>query len=188
MASERESINFKLPKPLVQALRAKARKLNTTATDLVIKGLRHVLGEVPGIEDGVEHRLYKVEQKLESIESHLEGGGDSSRNTQLQQQVEALTTKVAQLEGAIMVLQRNQNTPQKRKSSYPSPFYAREAPQLQPFKEENLAMRLVTDTATIRDNRATLTQSEFISWTKQRDPSGVGWRYDEKEKLYYPIK
>jgi hypothetical protein len=169
-------------------LRDKARKLNTTATDLVIRGLQHVLEDFPGIENSVEHRLHKVEQKLESIESHLESGGDSSRNTQLEQQVEVLTTRVAQLEGAIMVLQRNQNTPQKRKSSYPSQFYGRESPQLQPFKEENLAMRLVTDTATIRDNRATLTQSEFISWTKQRDPSGFGWRYDEKDKLYYSVK
>ena len=42
---ERESINFKLPKPLTAALRAKARELDTTATDLVIQGLHHVLSK-----------------------------------------------------------------------------------------------------------------------------------------------
>lgn len=42
---ERESINFKLPKKLADALRAKAKELNTTATDLVIQGLYHILGK-----------------------------------------------------------------------------------------------------------------------------------------------
>ncbi len=36
---ERESINFKLPKPLAAALRKAARERKTTATDLVIQGL-----------------------------------------------------------------------------------------------------------------------------------------------------
>jgi len=44
MASERESINFKFPKPLADALRTAAKQRNTTATDLVIQGLNHILG------------------------------------------------------------------------------------------------------------------------------------------------
>ncbi|MDZ7962899.1 MAG: hypothetical protein RMY34_34390 [Aulosira sp. DedQUE10] len=57
---ERESINFKLPKPLVEAKRAAVKKRNTTATDLVIQGLHHVLGEVDGMEsDTVSVRRLK---------------------------------------------------------------------------------------------------------------------------------
>ncbi|ARV59169.1 hypothetical protein BZZ01_11465 [Nostocales cyanobacterium HT-58-2] len=54
---ERESINFKLPKTLTKALRTAARERNTTATDLVIQGLHHILGSAPGTETSVEIRL-----------------------------------------------------------------------------------------------------------------------------------
>ena len=50
MAIERESVNFKLSKSLVEALRAKAKELNTSATDLVIQGLHLILGQTEGID------------------------------------------------------------------------------------------------------------------------------------------
>lgn len=40
----RKSLNFKLPKPLADALRFAAKECNTTATDLVIRGLHNILG------------------------------------------------------------------------------------------------------------------------------------------------
>lgn len=43
---ERESINFKLPKTLTNAGSTAARERFTTATDLVIQGLHHVLGRL----------------------------------------------------------------------------------------------------------------------------------------------
>ena len=52
---ERESINFKLPKPLADALRDAAKERNTTATDLVIRGLHNILGEA--------YRVQKLVQK-----------------------------------------------------------------------------------------------------------------------------
>ena len=36
------------------------RKRETTATDLVIQGLHHILGDVPGVEASVEVRLYQI--------------------------------------------------------------------------------------------------------------------------------
>jgi hypothetical protein len=57
----RESINFKLPKPLAAALRKAARERNTTATDLVLQGLQRILGSVPGTETSVETRLRELE-------------------------------------------------------------------------------------------------------------------------------
>jgi hypothetical protein len=53
-----------LPKPLADALQAKAAELNTTATDLVIQGLNYILGDVPGVEGSVEKRLYDLEEEF----------------------------------------------------------------------------------------------------------------------------
>ena len=61
---ERESINFKLPKTLTEELRKAAKERDTTATDLVIQGLHHILGDVPGVESSVEVRLYQLEEEF----------------------------------------------------------------------------------------------------------------------------
>jgi hypothetical protein len=68
---ERESINFKLPKPLADALRAKAAELNTTATDLVIQGLNHILGDIPGVSGSVEIRLYELEEEFWRLKQNI---------------------------------------------------------------------------------------------------------------------
>ena len=189
---ERESINFKLPKTLTAALRKAAKERNTTATDLVIGGLHHVLGDVPGTETSVEIRLHQLEEKLQHLADSIKVGADTGTETRLssvEQKLEAVTTRLAQLEGAIAVINRNQNTAQlRRKSSYSAHYYSGETPQLMPFREENLVLRLVSDTTTLRNKRETLSQSEFIRWCKDRDPSGMGWEFNEKDGLYHPVK
>jgi predicted nuclease of restriction endonuclease-like RecB superfamily len=94
---ERESINFKLPKPLADALRAKAVELNTTATDLVIQGLHHVLGDVPGVETSVEVRLYQIEEEFFSFKSSLRESTNPHQETRLtnvETKLEALTNQL----------------------------------------------------------------------------------------------
>ncbi|MEM7715657.1 MAG: hypothetical protein AAF349_19140 [Cyanobacteria bacterium P01_A01_bin.68] len=56
-------MNFKLPKPLAIALRkAASPQPGKTATDIVIRGLLHELGEIPGVEPSAEIRLQKLEE------------------------------------------------------------------------------------------------------------------------------
>lgn len=180
---ERESINFKLPKPLAEALRAVAKQRNTTATDLVIQGLHHVLGNVNGVEIDVETRLHQLEEELK----HKGKETKEERLSNVEGKLEAMATRLAQLEGAMMMLQRSQNTSRQRKPAYAN-YYSGEAPKLMPFKEENLALRLVTDIATLRGQRSSLSGEDFIRWCKDRDPSSVGWRYEQKDGLYHPVK
>lgn len=80
---ERESINFKLPKPLADALRAKAAELNTTATDLVIQGLNHILGDVPGVEGSVEIRLYELEEEFWRLKQNTNVGANPEHEGRL---------------------------------------------------------------------------------------------------------
>ncbi|MDF5730646.1 MAG: hypothetical protein PUP92_22140 [Rhizonema sp. PD38] len=185
---ERESINFKLPKKLADVLRTAAKTRNTTATDLVIQGLHHVLGQAPGTEGSTEGRLHQLETQLQHLANRVELRVDNSAEEKLEQKLVAIATRLAQLEGAIMVLQRSKSGSRRSSSGYPNQFFEHKPPQLQPFQEENLALRLVTDTASLRDKRETLTQQEFIRWCKDRDPSSIGWRYESGDKLYYPVK
>ncbi|WP_052754564.1 hypothetical protein [Calothrix sp. 336/3] len=122
MAIERESINFKLPKSLTAALRKAARERKTTATELVIQGLYHILGDVPGVEASIEVRLYQLEEEFfsfkESIGSSANHPQDETRLSNLEGKLEALSTQLARFEGALMQLQSSVNTSRSRKSSY----------------------------------------------------------------------
>ena len=210
---ERESINFKLPKTLTSALRLAARKRNTTATDLVIQGLHHILGDVPGVEASVEVRLYQLEEEFfrfkenvkESVKESIGENTNSheeARLTNVENKLEALSHQLARLEGALTQIQSSVNTSHSRssgasrsrssgasryKSSYPYQYNS-QPPQLEPLDEEKLAMRLSTNTPTLEERRLTMTKKEFENWCSQRDPSKRKWKYNSKDKLYHPMK
>lgn len=189
---ERESINFKLPKPLVEALRATAKERKTSATDLVIQGLYHVLGNANGIETSTENRLHQLEAELKQLAQSIEAGIESGTETKeqrlssLEQKLEAIATRLAQLEGAMM-LQRNQNTRQKPRSAY-SNYHSGQSPQLAPLSEKDLAWRFGTSADNLREKRESLKAQDFLRWCEDRDPSRVRWQYNSKDGLYHPVK
>ncbi|WP_414587784.1 hypothetical protein [Scytonema sp. PCC 10023] len=184
----RESINFKLPKPLAAALRKAARERNTTATDLVIQGLQHILGDVPGTETSVETRLAQLEELLANGSDTRIDDSTETRLTRLEIKLETVTARLAQFESALMTVQNHLNT----RSSYSrksSPYYTQGAPaQLMPLEEKDLALRLNTSASTLQEKRATVSSKDFELWCKQRDPSKYAWRFHSKDGLYHPIK
>ncbi len=197
-STERESINFKLPKTLTAALRKAAKERKTTATELVIQGLHHILGDVPGVEASVEVRLYQLEEEFFRFKESIGSSTNSQQETRLtsvEAKLEELSNKLARFEGALMQLQSSVNALSSRSGSYGSsrrysPYsqYNTQPPQLQPFEEENLALRLNTNVATLQEKRATLSQKDFELWTKERDSSKYAWRFNEKDGLYHPVK
>ncbi|BAZ33146.1 hypothetical protein NIES4074_56560 [Cylindrospermum sp. NIES-4074] len=192
---ERESINFKLPKPLVEALRARARELETTATDLVIRGLHHILSSTAedtdnSIEASVETRLHELETQLTQvasrIDSRVENGVDEElkqRFTHFEQKTEAIALRLAQIEGAISLLSQRSSTPQRRQS------YQYHPPQLelQAYTGENLAKRLGIDAATLKRELHNQSSKDFERWCRSKDPGSVGWRFGD-DGLFHPIK
>ncbi|GAX46250.1 hypothetical protein NIES4075_72710 [Tolypothrix sp. NIES-4075] len=184
---ERESINFKLPKTLTAALRKVARERNTTATDLVIEGLHHVLGSVPGTENSVEARLAQLEEQLNYLPNSTDGGVDigvEKRLSSLEQKLEEFALRLAKIEGAITTLgQRSYPNNRRQSFNYHPPQL-----ELQPYTGENLAKRLGVDIATLTRERESQSQSEFEIWCRRKDPSPVGWRFNSKDKLYHPVK
>ncbi|MFN6567969.1 hypothetical protein [Dendronalium sp. ChiSLP03b] len=184
--TERESINFKLPKTLTKILRATARERNTTATDLVIQGLYHILGPVAGTQTSVETRLVELETTLNSYanrtDTRVESSVDESlkqRLSQLEQKTELITQKLAQLEGAIAILsQRSSGTSRRQSYNYHPPQL-----ELQAYKGENLAKRLGVSLATLEQELKNQNSKDFENWCRSRDPGSVGWRYGNDKRL-----
>ncbi|MUG92763.1 hypothetical protein F7734_10000 [Scytonema sp. UIC 10036] len=191
---ERESINFKLPKTLTKVLREKAHELNTTATDLVIQGLEHVLDLAPSTESGMDTRLQMMEAELKQLANSRENRADNGTETpslqrlsQLEQQMKELANRLSIVESALIQMQSNPGSYRGRRSSGYS-HYQQPSIELQPMLEENLVKRLAVTVATLRNQRETLNPKDFLSWSRSRDTNSVGWRYSEKDKLYYPVK
>jgi len=154
---------------------------------LVIQGLHHVLGlesnsvdsceqdllhdiisRLEALEenstDSVESRLHQLETQFNYLESRLDRRGESGvdfipRLSLLEEKLEAIQTRIAQMEGAIAILgQRQLSTPTRRQAfTYHPPQL-----ELQPYHEENLAKRLASSASTIRNERETKSPKEFV--------------------------
>ncbi|WGV29106.1 hypothetical protein [Halotia branconii] len=189
--TERESINFKLPKPLTNALRKAARERNTSATDLVIQGLHHILGDVPGTEMSVEVRLYQLEEEFFRFQESIPASTNNqqeNRLTNVEAKLEELSHKMARFEGALIQMQNSINASRSRKSSSYPYQYNSPSPQLEPHNQEKLAMRLGTNKSALEEKRAALSQKDFELWTQERDLGKYSWRFNDKDQLYHPIK
>ena len=195
---ERESMNFKLPKPLAEALRKKASpQPGKTATDIVIRGLLHELGDIPGVDVCTEVRLQKVEEQLQQLAQTISKQGNkpslqsNASSERTEEKLEALNNRVAQLEGALIAIQRNggaSNNYRRYKNSGNPYNQSGRPPQIEALDEEKLALRLNVNIPTLKEKHQTLDKREFEEWSKERDRSKYMWRFSEKDKLYHPVK
>lgn len=195
---ERESMNFKLPKPLAEALRKKASpQPGKTATDIVIRGLLHELGDIPGVDVCTEVRLQKVEEQLQQLAQTISKQGNkpslqsNAFSERTEEKLEALNNRVAQLEGALIAIQRNggaSNNYRRYKNSGNPYNQSGRPPQIEALSEEKLALRLNVNIPTLKEKQQTLDKKEFEEWSKNRDRAKYIWRFNEKDGLYHPAK
>ena len=187
-------MNFKLPQPLATALRkAASPQPGKTATDIVIRGLLHELGEIPGLEVTLttEARFLKLESELQQLADSIKGRSPNSTDSHTEEKLEALNNRVARLEGALSAIQGNVSASNNR-SRYKSsgnPYNQSGKPaQIGALDALKLALRLNVQISTLQEKHESLTTEEFAEWSKSRDRSKYSWRFNEKDKLYHPTK
>ncbi|MEO1764967.1 MAG: hypothetical protein AAFR83_24135 [Cyanobacteria bacterium J06629_18] len=189
---KRESMNFKLPQPLASALRkAASPQPGKTATDIVIRGLLHELGEIPGLEITTEARLLKLESDLQQLADSIKLFASNPTDSHTSEKLEALNNRVARLEGALSAIQGSVSASNNR-SRYKSsgnPYNQSGKPaQIEALDLEKLALRLNVKIPTLQEKHESLTPEEFAEWSKNRDRSKYSWRFNAKDKLYHPAK
>ena len=187
-------MNFKLPQPLATALRkAASPQPGKTATDIVIRGLLHELGEIPGLEVTVttEARLLKLESELQQLADSIKGRSPNPTDSRTEENLVALNNRVARLEGALSAIQSNVSASNNR-SRYKSsgnPYNQNGKPaQIGALDALKLALRLNVQISTLQEKHESLTPEDFAEWSKNRDRSKYSWRFNEKDKLYHPTK
>ncbi len=100
-----------------------------------------------------------------------------------------VTARIAQFESALITVQNREDARSSNSRKSYTPYYTQTAPpQLMPFEEKDLVLRLNTSVETLQEKRATLSARDFELWCKERDPSKYAWRFHSKDGLYHPIK
>lgn len=188
---KRISINFKLPEDLLEVARVAAKERETTLTALVIQGLHRVLDLPESADSNADVRLYQLEQDLVSVAADVEAFAEAQhgeRLSYLEQKLEAFTFRLEQLERTVASNRYSERTTRSKPKSFNGRFGQPQNLELQPFPHENLAQRLGLMSSTLLSEREKMTSQQFISWTRNRDPRGLGWEYHPQERLYYPVK
>ena len=102
----------------------------------------------------------------------------------LESKLDAMTKKLELIERAISSNRYN-SQPKQRRQANP---YQQSQVELLALPTENLAPRLGLTPSSLATERENKSNKEFISWTRNRDPRGIGWEWNAKDKLYHPVK
>ncbi|MEM7712446.1 MAG: hypothetical protein AAF349_02540 [Cyanobacteria bacterium P01_A01_bin.68] len=133
-------------------------------------------------------------QRLQSVVTELDSKTDidhySTNTNHLEEKLEALNNRVAQLEGALIAIQRNSaSNNYRRYKNSGNPYNQTGQPaQIQPLDEQKLALRLNVKIPELKEKHATLNKQEFEQWSKNCDRGKYKWQFNEQDKLYHPVK
>jgi hypothetical protein len=174
--------------PYVKELSQLHRQGHTTA---IQKGLQSLISAIDSDFDsdiGSDSETVKqLVLRLEKLESRQCDGDAPSKSVEhLEQRLEAMATKLAQLEAVLVQMQRYRNT--SRRQGFPYNNHGSTEVQLQSYTQENLAKRLGVDAASLTHIRTSRSPGDFERWCRSRDPSGLGWRLNESDGMYNPVK
>ncbi|NDJ25713.1 Hpt domain-containing protein [Nostoc sp. B(2019)] len=165
---------IRVPTPLKSAVKELSRLHRAGHTRAILQGLQSLINEIDNVED------------INGINTqHQEPHPQNHDVKQLEQQVSTLSDRVQKLETAYNQLATYINNMGSRRQSYQQASPVRARRQLT-HTEEDLASRLNVDIETLKKARSNArSEGEFISWSKSKDPSGLGWEYNDKEQRYY---
>jgi predicted transcriptional regulator len=200
----KKQVNFKLPQDLISALDAKAEMESTNRTELVIQGIRYILGlseaQNTGIDIHIHNRIDSVETRLHQIETHrVDGGVDDYRVDRLENRVsqleaqrieedihnriDTLAKQMQDLSDRLVQIQ-NQKEPARETEHRNQPEII--TPGNKPLKLTltELSKRLGVDRSNLAKVRKRKTAIELAVYTKERDPQGIAWQFDEAEEVF----
>ena len=160
---------IRVPTALIPAVKELSKLHREGHTIALLQGLEELISKFDSKID--INNSGKLEEKLDNLESHLGN------------KLETITKKLEQMERAIASGRYNNTRPRIQAHPYQQPQV-----ELLALPPENLAPRLGLSPSSLAPEREKLTTKEFISWTRNRDPRGIGWEWNAKDGLYHPVK
>ena len=186
---------IRVPSPLIEAVQKLSRLHRLGHKNAVLHGLQSLISTIDSSSDidfgASDEAIKQLALRLERLESRQGSDSDIDSSsilksvTSLEQKLEAIQTRIAQMEGAITLLGQRQQTGSTRRQAF---NYHPPQLELQPYNGENLAKRLGIDVATLLRSRLALSPKDFDQWCRSKDPSSMAWHLDTVDGLYHPVK
>lgn len=171
---------IRVPTVLIPVVRQLAKIHREGHTTALLQALQELIAQFDSsAELGATTELQQVEEKLESLETHL-----SQQDELLASKLEIVAKHLEKIERSLASGKYSNNRP--RRSGYP--YQYQQAVEISAFPNDNLAQRLGVTPHSLTTERETKSEQEFISWSRNRDPSGLGWKFQPKDGLYYPVR
>jgi uncharacterized protein YoxC len=168
---------IRVPVALISAVRELSRLHRAGHTGAILQGLQSLISEIDRLDD--VYGTNTIQQQLQQENPDVK---------QLEQQVLTLSERIQKLETAYNQLANYINTQGSKRQSYYRPGSTAKPKQLV-YTEVELASRLKVDIETLKQVRSkSKSIGEFVSWSKSKDPSGLGWEYNEKDQRYYVMQ
>jgi hypothetical protein len=198
----KKQVNFKLPPELVDALDIKASQENTNRTELVIQGIRSILGLSQNQSTGIDKRVDEIENRLRQVETHcIDESVDARHLKELENRINQLESQwvegdiynhlhdlAHQIEELKTSLNRASKAAAPTKQGEDKPLQEEISDTTQQkLTLTELAKRLGVDRSNLAKIRKNKTAIELAVYTKGRDPQGIAWQFDTAEEVFKPV-
>ena len=160
---------IRVPTALIPAVRELSKLHREGHTIALLQGLEELISQ---FDSNIDINVAPSSKSVLQLELKLES------------KLDAMTKKLELIERAISSTRYNSQA-RPRKQAHP---YQQPQVELLALPPENLAPRLGLSPSSLAPEREKLTTKEFISWTRNRDPRGIGWEWNAKDGLYHPVK
>ena len=172
---------IRVPTVLIPVVRNLAKIHRDGHTTALLQGLQELITQFDSsVKLEVTDELQQVEEKLGELETHL-----CKQDQQVDSKLEALNKQLEKIEKAIVSGRYSGGNSRQRYSGYQ---YQQQSVEITSFAPDNLAKRLGVTQQSLITERETKSEQEFISWSRNRDPSSLGWKFQVSDGLYYPVK
>jgi hypothetical protein len=174
---------IRVPTVLIPVVRNLAKIHRDGHTTALLQGLQELIAQFDSsVKLEVTDELQQVEEKLGELETHL-----CQQDQQVDSKLEVLGKQLEKIERAIASGRYSGGNSRQRYSGYPYQ-YQQQPVEIKSFAPENLAQRLGVTQQSLITEQETKSEQEFISWSRNRDPSSLGWKFQVSDGLYYPVK
>ncbi|MHC5723223.1 MAG: hypothetical protein ACYT04_38845 [Nostoc sp.] len=155
-----------------------------TALIPVVKELSklHREGHTIALLQGLEELLSRFDSNID-IDVAPSSKSVLQLEKKLETKLEAISGQLEKLSRAMASGRYNNTKPRRQAHPYQQPQV-----ELLALPPENLAPRLGLTPSALVSEKEKLSPKEFISWTRNRDPRGLGWEFHKKDGLYHPVK
>ncbi|MBD2211268.1 Hpt domain-containing protein [Nostoc linckia FACHB-104] len=177
---------IRVPVPLIEAVRSLSRLHRQGRTFEMLQGIQELIIKLDSNAD-IDSNLdiKQLAQRVGELESRLESGSSN----ELEEKLAAMSLRLEQLESAynqLIIYLNSKSKPRQSSSRYYQP---QGEVKIDTYTSQNLASRLGVDKDTLEQRRVTAKKpEEFISWSRGRDKSGLGWSYNPESGLYHPVR